>query len=57
MAPNDILRLDFSKMSDSDWPIHPQLAKDTIHLGDLPLARVVIIKDPNDFWLLVPCCG
>jgi len=44
-------------MSDSDWPIHPQLAKDTIHLGDLPLARVVIIKDPNDFWLLVPCCG
>jgi diadenosine tetraphosphate (Ap4A) HIT family hydrolase len=40
-------------MPDSDWSLHPQLAKDTIDLGDLPLSRVLVIKDANYPWLLL----
>ena len=40
-------------MSSSDWSLHPQLAKDTIDIGDLPLSRVLVIKDANYPWLLL----
>ncbi|MGZ8329812.1 MAG: HIT family protein [Rhodoplanes sp.] len=37
------------------WSLHPQLEKDTIAIGDLPLSRVLVIKDANYPWvLLVP---
>jgi diadenosine tetraphosphate (Ap4A) HIT family hydrolase len=44
-------------MSDplSTWTLHPQLAADTHQVGDLPLSRVLIIKDANYPWvILVP---
>ena len=37
------------------WSLHPQLAKDTSNIGDLPLARVLLMNDANYPWLvLVP---
>jgi diadenosine tetraphosphate (Ap4A) HIT family hydrolase len=36
-----------------DWSLHPQLAKDTINIGDLPLSRVLVINDANYPWLLL----
>ncbi|CAM5297193.1 HIT domain protein OS=Afipia felis OX=1035 GN=BN961_04095 PE=4 SV=1 [Afipia felis] len=35
------------------WSLHPQLAEDTFEVGDLPLSRVLIIKDSNYPWLLL----
>jgi len=35
------------------WSLHPQLARDTISLGDLPLSRVFIVNDANWPWLLL----
>ncbi|HLZ04417.1 MAG TPA: HIT family protein [Bradyrhizobium sp.] len=40
-------------MPDSAWSLHPQLKKDTIDIGDLPLARVLVIRDANYPWLLL----
>ncbi len=40
-------------MPASDWSLHPQLLKDTIEIGDLPLSRVLVIKDANYPWLLL----
>lgn len=38
-----------------NWSLHPQLAKDTIEIGDLPLARTLLMNDANYPWLvLVP---
>lgn len=37
----------------SAWSLHPQLQKDTIDIGDLPLCRVLVIKDANYPWLLL----
>ena len=37
----------------SNWIIHPQLARDTIVLGDLALCRVLIVNDANWPWLLL----
>jgi diadenosine tetraphosphate (Ap4A) HIT family hydrolase len=37
------------------WSLHPQLARDTIAVGDLPLARTLLMNDANYPWLvLVP---
>lgn len=37
------------------WSLHPQLAEDTVPVGDLPLARVLLAKDANYPWVvLVP---
>jgi diadenosine tetraphosphate (Ap4A) HIT family hydrolase len=41
------------RMPDSTWSLHPQLEKDTIDIGDLPLSRVLVIKDANYPWLLL----
>ena len=38
---------------DSGWPLHPQLERDTVGLGDLPLARVLVNNDANYPWLIV----
>jgi len=35
------------------WSLHSQLKKDTIDIGDLPLCRVLVIKDANFPWLLL----
>jgi diadenosine tetraphosphate (Ap4A) HIT family hydrolase len=35
------------------WSLHSQLKKDTIDIGDLPLCRVLVIKDANYPWLLL----
>jgi diadenosine tetraphosphate (Ap4A) HIT family hydrolase len=40
-------------MSESTWSLHPQLKKDTIDIGDLPLSRVLVIRDANYPWLLL----
>lgn len=37
------------------WSLHPQLAADCVAVGDLPLCRVLVLKDANYPWLvLVP---
>ena len=40
-------------MSPSDWSLSAQLEKDTINIGDLPLSRVLVIKDAHYPWLLL----
>ena len=35
------------------WELHPQLARDTVGIGDLPLSRVLVINDANYPWLLL----
>ncbi len=37
----------------STWTLHPQLAADTVAVGDLPLARVRLAKDANYPWLIL----
>ena len=37
------------------WSLNPQIARDTVPAGDLPLCRVLLINDANYPWvLLVP---
>ena len=40
-------------MPDSAWSLHPQLKQDTIDIGELPLCKVLVIKDANYPWLLL----
>ena len=35
------------------WELHPQLSRDSINIGDLPLSRVLVINDANYPWLLL----
>jgi len=35
------------------WSLHSRLRQDTIDIGDLPLCRVLVIKDANYPWLLL----
>ena len=35
------------------WTLHPQLERDTVNMGDLPLSRVLVINDANYPWLLL----
>ena len=37
----------------SSWSLHPQLENDTFEIGDLPLSRVLAIRDSNYPWLLL----
>src|SRR5579871_227602 len=40
---------------ESGWSLHTRLKEDTIDIGDLPLSRVLVIRDANYPWvLLVP---
>jgi len=40
-------------MSESAWSLHERLKQDTIDIGDLPLSRVLVIKDAHYPWLLL----
>jgi diadenosine tetraphosphate (Ap4A) HIT family hydrolase len=41
-----------------EWSLHPQLAADTVPVGDLALSRVLLANDANFPWLiLVPRRG
>jgi len=35
------------------FALHPQLARDTLAIGDLPLSRVLVVNDANWPWLLL----
>ena len=35
------------------WSLHATLEQDTVSIGDLPLSRVLVIKDANYPWLLL----
>jgi diadenosine tetraphosphate (Ap4A) HIT family hydrolase len=39
--------------SSSDWQLDPQLAGDTISIGDMPLCRALLMKDATYPWLLL----
>lgn len=36
-----------------EWSLHPQLAADTVSVGDLALARVLLANDANYPWLIL----
>ena len=38
---------------ESTWSLHPQLAKDTVPVGDLALSRVLLANDANYPWLIL----
>ena len=40
-------------MPETTWSLHDELGKDTIPIGDLPLCRVLLIKDAHYPWLLL----
>jgi diadenosine tetraphosphate (Ap4A) HIT family hydrolase len=40
-------------MNDPIWSLHPQLAQDTVPVGDLALARVLLANDANFPWLIL----
>lgn len=40
-------------MPEQTWSLHPQLAQDTVPVGDLALARVLLAKDANYPWLIL----
>jgi diadenosine tetraphosphate (Ap4A) HIT family hydrolase len=35
------------------WTLHPQLERDTIAVGELPLARALVMNDANYPWLIL----
>jgi diadenosine tetraphosphate (Ap4A) HIT family hydrolase len=37
----------------SSWSLDPQLQRDTVTVGDLPLARVLAMNDANYPWLIL----
>ena len=37
----------------SDWSLHEGLERDTVVLGDLPLSRILIMRDANYPWLIL----
>jgi diadenosine tetraphosphate (Ap4A) HIT family hydrolase len=39
--------------TEQKWELHPQLAQDTLPLGDLPLSRVLLSRDANFPWLIL----
>lgn len=38
---------------ESPWSLHPQLAQDTVPVGDLALSRVLLANDANFPWLIL----
>ncbi|MDB5501468.1 MAG: hypothetical protein JWR89_1370 [Tardiphaga sp.] len=39
--------------SSASWSLHEQLQQDTIDIGDLPLSRVLVVKDAHYPWLML----
>jgi diadenosine tetraphosphate (Ap4A) HIT family hydrolase len=50
---HDTLFIPGIQMPASAWSLHSRLKEDTIDIGDLPLSRVLVIKDANYPWLLL----
>ena len=42
-----------SESTPGSWSLHPQLARDTVAIGDLALSRVLVANDANWPWLLL----
>lgn len=40
-------------MTNSSFSLHPQLAADTVPVGDLPLSRVLLANEANYPWLIL----
>ncbi|MBI3703847.1 MAG: HIT domain-containing protein [Rhizobiales bacterium] len=40
-------------MPEQTWSLHPQLAADTVPVGDLALTRVLLANDANYPWLIL----
>jgi diadenosine tetraphosphate (Ap4A) HIT family hydrolase len=40
-------------MTETTWSLHPQVAQDTVPVGDLPLTRVLLANDANYPWLIL----
>ncbi|MFN3349137.1 HIT domain-containing protein [Pseudorhodoplanes sp.] len=40
-------------MNSDEWSLAPQLARDTVALGDLALSRLLIARDANYPWLIL----
>ena len=40
-------------MTSPTFSLHPQLAADTVPVGDLPLSRVLLARDANYPWLIL----
>jgi diadenosine tetraphosphate (Ap4A) HIT family hydrolase len=40
-------------MARTSFALQPQLSRDTVFLGDLPLSRVLIVNDANYPWLML----
>jgi len=38
---------------ESAWSLHPQLAQDTVPIGDLTLSRMLLANDANYPWLIL----
>ena len=43
----------YDTQMESIWSLHPQLAQDTVPVGDLALARVLLANDANYPWLIL----
>ncbi len=40
-------------MPETGWSLHPQLAKDTVPVCDLPLSRILVMNDGEFPWLIM----
>src|SRR3984957_7404598 len=40
-------------MSETGWSLHPQLAADTVPVGDLALSRMLAMNDADFPWLIL----
>ena len=40
-------------MNSREWSLDPQLARDTVPVGELPLGRVLLMNDANYPWLIL----
>lgn len=54
-AVSATVRIDCEKflMPEPAWSLHSRLKEDTIDIGDLPLSKVLVIKDAHYPWLLL----
>jgi diadenosine tetraphosphate (Ap4A) HIT family hydrolase len=45
--------VDLTANSSPEWALDPQLARDTVLIGDLALCRVLLMNDSNFPWLIL----
>jgi diadenosine tetraphosphate (Ap4A) HIT family hydrolase len=51
--PRIIWRFGARMTESAGWALHPQLDRDTVPVGDLPLCRVALINDATYPWILL----